>query len=141
MYYLAKKYFHTLGQSSFIDQIVLIVQIQITQYFVWPPWAAITATIRRGILSQSFSRYSGVTCLHTFLASFSPFLIMTFQLQTSVISKRLKLEQRDCAHMKDLLMQFQSLIRFFTLSCREVVLLGFKGAQKINAPLFLHFRK
>ena len=50
-YYLAKKYLHTLGQSSFIDQIELITQTQITQYFVWPPWAAITATIRRGILS------------------------------------------------------------------------------------------
>ena len=50
-YYLAQKYSHTLGQSSFIDQIVLIVQIQITQYLVWFPWAAITATIRRGILS------------------------------------------------------------------------------------------
>ena len=71
-YYLAQKYLHTLGQSSFIDQIVLMTQIQITQYFIWFPWAAITATIRRGILSQSFSRYSGVTCLHTFLASFFP---------------------------------------------------------------------
>ena len=50
-YYIAKKYFHNLGQSSFIDQIVLIAQIQITQYFVWPPWAAITATFRHGILS------------------------------------------------------------------------------------------
>ena len=50
-YYLAKKYLHTLGQSSFIDQIVLMTQIQITQYFIWFPWAAITATIRRGILS------------------------------------------------------------------------------------------
>ena len=88
--------------------------------------------------SPSISRRP-VTTL--FLHFFPPLLIMTYQLQTSVISKRLKLEQRDCAHMKDLLMKFQGLIRFFKLSHREVVLLGFKGAQKINAPLFLNFRK
>ena len=35
---------------------------------------------------------------------FGLFLKMTYQLQTSVISKRIELEQRDCAHMKDLLM-------------------------------------
>ena len=35
---------------------------------------------------------------------FELFLKMTYQLQTSVISKRIELEQRDCAHMKDLLM-------------------------------------
>ena len=35
---------------------------------------------------------------------FELFLKMTYQLQTSVISKRIELEQRDCAHIKDLLM-------------------------------------
>ena len=35
---------------------------------------------------------------------FGLFLKMTYQLQTSVISRRIELEQRDCAHMKDLLM-------------------------------------
>ena len=62
---------------------------------------------------------------------FSQFLKMADQLQTSVISKRLELEQRDCAHMKDLSMQFQDLISFFKLSHRKVVLLGFKGAQRL----------
>ena len=36
------------------------------------------------------------------LTFFSQFLKMADQLQTSVISKRLELEQRDCAHIKDL---------------------------------------
>ena len=39
-----------------------------------------------------------------FLHLFPPFLMRTYQFQTSVISKWLKLEQRDCTYMKELLM-------------------------------------
>ena len=66
---------------------------------------------------------------------------MEYHFQTLVISKWFELQQRDCAQTKDLLMKFKGFIRFFKLSHREVVLLGFTGAKKINAPLFLNFRK
>ena len=49
-------------------------------------------------------------------APFSSFLKMVCQFQMSVISKRFKLQQRDCTQMKDLSMKFIELIRFFKSS-------------------------
>ena len=63
----------------------------------WLSFAAVTTHsafpgILEGLVATLFSRF------------FPLFLKKTYQLQTSVISERLELEQRDCAHIKDLLM-------------------------------------
>ena len=43
--------------------------------------------------------------------------------------KRFELQQRDCAQTKDLLKQFQDLIRFFKFSLRKADLWGLEGVQ------------
>ena len=54
---------------------------------------------------------------------------MVYHFQMLVISKRFELQQRDCAQTKDLLKQFQDLIRFFKFSLRKADLWGLEGVQ------------
>ena len=74
-----------------------------------------------------------MACLFWIITSliFFAFSTKTYSLQNDLISKCLKLPQRDWTQMKDLSMQFLNLTNFFPLSHLKVKLLMKTGEQRI----------